>query len=94
MFSAANYFKYIQSGSGPRVVTQKIKQTCWRLEVYKWSVWLDSQKKLDLDILNELEELFSKVEETAERLHYLNTDLEMQERNWKSVYNLKIHKKC
>ena len=46
--------------------------------------------KLDLDILNELEELFSKVEETAERLHYLNTDLEMQERNWKSVYNLKI----
>ena len=42
---------------------------------------LDSQKKLDLDILNELEELFSKVEETAERLHYLNTDLEMQERN-------------
>ena len=54
---------------------------------------LDSQKKLDLDILNELEELFSKVEETAERLHYLNTDLEMQERNWKSVYNLKIHEK-
>ena len=24
MFSAAKYFKYIQSGSGPRVVTQKI----------------------------------------------------------------------
>ena len=54
---------------------------------------MDPQKKLDLDILNELEELFSKVEETAERLHYINTDLEMQERNWKSVYNLKIHEK-
>ena len=26
MFSAANYFKYIQSGSGPRVVTQKLRK--------------------------------------------------------------------
>ena len=50
--------------------------------------------KLDLDILNELEELFSKVKETAEGLHYLDIDLEMQERNLISVYNFKIHEKC
>ena len=49
------------------------------------NVWLDPQRKLDFDMFNELEKLFRKLEETAERLHDDYIDLEIEGR--KSVYN-------
>ena len=55
------------------------------------NVWLqDPQKQLDLEIFNELEELFSKLEEVAASLYDHATNSEIQGRN---PCDFKIHEK-
>ena len=76
--------------------TLQLQQNWFNKLVVDWkstNVWLDPQRKLDLDIFNELEKLFRKLEETAERQHDHNIDIEIKGRKSVDDFNYFTHNK-